>query len=208
MAMNNTIVRSVLALSLAVIPATAGITGFAAPAFAKGGEGNGGGGGNGGGNGGGGNHGGDNGKSSSGKSTSGKAEERGRSSREAPRGKASSAKASKASVDKTRAVSPGLRSLNRNYRAYLNTSDPRMTAVAAYALAYAQFEAEYGVDAVPTDPQLSDEALREALAGFSKSGVVTDATLDEAKSILGVGTEVGKIDQIRESLPSDDTDLE
>jgi hypothetical protein len=206
--MNNTIVRSVLALSLAVIPAAAGIAGFAAPAFAKGGEGNGGGGGNGGGNGGGGNHGGDNGKSSSGKSTSGKAEERGRSSREAPRGKASSVKASKASVDKTRTVSPGLRSLNRNYRAYLNTSDPRMTAVAAYALAYAQFEAEYGVDAVPTDPQLSDEALREALAGFSKSGVVTDATLDEAKSILGVGTEVGKIDQIRESLPSDDTDLE
>jgi hypothetical protein len=81
-----------------------------------------------------------------------------------------------------------------------------MTAVGAYALAYAQFEAENGVDAIPTDPALSDEALRDALAGFTKDGVVTDAALDEAKSILGGGTQVGKIDQIREALASDESD--
>ncbi|MDI6836738.1 MAG: hypothetical protein QMD99_13650, partial [Rhizobiaceae bacterium] len=83
-----------------------------------------------------------------------------------------------------------------------------MTAVAAYAMAYAEFEATYGVDAIPTDPELSDEALREALAGFTKDGVVTDAMLDEAKSILGVGPEVGKIDQIRDTLPTDEDELE
>ncbi|RYC15773.1 hypothetical protein EUU22_09165 [Ciceribacter ferrooxidans] len=106
------------------------------------------------------------------------------------------------------AKTPGLRSLNRNYHAYLNSSDPRMTAVAAYALAYAEFEAANGVEAIPTDPELSDEALREALASFTKDGVVTDATLEEAKSILGVGPEVGKIDQIRESLATDESELE
>lgn len=37
---------------------------------------------------------------------------------------------------------------------------------------------------------------------------MTDATLDEAKSILGVGAEVGKIDQIRESLTCDESDVE
>ncbi|SEH87562.1 hypothetical protein SAMN05216228_1010193 [Rhizobium tibeticum] len=33
----------------------------------------------------------------------------------------------------------GLNSLRRNYTAYMHTSDPRMTAIAAYAMAYAQY---------------------------------------------------------------------
>lgn len=200
MAINNSIVRSVLALSLAVAPVAAGVTGFTTLAFAKGENGGGnGGGGNGGGNGGRGNGGGHGGGSD--KSSSGNTGERGKSTQKAQR-------TSKVSITEDAAKTPGLRSLNRNYHAYLNSNDPRMTAVAAYALAYAEFEAENGVDAVPTDPELSDEALREALAGFTKDGIVTDSTLDEAKSILGVGDEVGKIDQIRDSLASDDSDLE
>lgn len=199
MSINSTIIRSVLALSLAVAPATASLTGFAASAFAKGGNGGGNSGGGNGGNGGG-----------SGKSSSGKAGDHGKSSQKAQRTAddrtKTKTKTSKISVTGDAAKTPGLRSLNRNYHAYLNSNDPRMTAVAAYALAYAEFEAANGVDAIPTDPELSDEALRDALAGFTKDGVVTDATLNEAKSILGVGTEVGKIDQIRESLPSDESD--
>ena len=65
------------------------------------------------------------------------------------------------------------------------------------------------MDAVPADPALSDEALRDALAGFTKDGVVTDDMVDEAKEILGVGPAVGKIDEIRETLPpatADETD--
>ena len=65
------------------------------------------------------------------------------------------------------------------------------------------------MDAVPTDPALSDEALRDALAGFTKDGVVTDDMVDDAKEILGVGPAVGKIDEILETLPPatvDETD--
>ena len=132
-----------------------------------------------------------------GKSSSAKTGEHGKSSQKVQRAKADrKTKAVKSSVADDTAKTPGLRSLNRNYQAYLNSNDPRMTAVAAYAIAYAEFEAENGVDAIPTDPELGDEALRDALAAFTKGGVVTDATLEEAKSILGVGTEVGKIDQI------------
>lgn len=95
----------------------------------------------------------------------------------------------------------GFSSLNRNYHAYMNSNDPRMAAVSAYAMKYAEFENEFGVDAVPTDPALSDEALREALESFTKGGVVTDDALDRAKDILGVGPTYGKIDQIRDTLP-------
>ncbi len=83
-----------------------------------------------------------------------------------------------------------------------------MAAVSAYAIAYAEFEAENGTDVIPTDPALSDEALREALARFTKDGVVTDDTLDRAKDILGVGPEFGKIDQIRDTLPEPAPDAE
>jgi hypothetical protein len=101
---------------------------------------------------------------------------------------------------------PGFSSLNRNYHAYLNSNDPSLAAVSAYAIDYAEFEAENGTDAIPTDPDLSDEALREALEGFSKDGVVTDDDLAEAKEILGVGPTFGKIDEIRETLPETTTD--
>ena len=101
----------------------------------------------------------------------------------------------------TPGVTPGFRSLNRNYHAYLNSNDPKMAAISAYAVAYAHFEAENGVDAIPADPALSDEALREALASFTRDGVVSDDMVDEAKGILGVGPANGKIDEIRETLP-------
>nr|WP_314092250.1 hypothetical protein [uncultured Shinella sp.] len=203
MAINNTIIRGILTLSLAVMPVAAGVTGFAVSALAKGGNGGGGHGGNGGGHGA--SHG-----AGSGKSSSGKAGEHGKSSQKGQREKAdrTKTKAAKPSVTDDLAKTPGLRSLNRNYHAYLNSKDPRMTAVAAYALAYAEFEAANGVGTISTDPELSDEALRDALAGFTKDGVVTDATLEEAKSILGVGAAVGKIDQIREARLSDETDSE
>lgn len=203
MAINNTIIRGILTLSLAVMPVAAGVTGFAVSALAKGGNGGGGHGGNGGAHGG--SHG-----AGSGKSSSGKAGEHGKSSQKGQREKAdrTKSKAAKPSVTDDLAKTPGLRSLNRNYHAYLNSKDPRMTAVAAYALAYAEFEAANGVGTISTDPELSDEALRDALAGFTKDGVVTDATLEEAKSILGVGAAVGKIDQIREARLSDETDSE
>lgn len=217
------IARGALALSLVVAPAVGGMVGAAGTALAKEGHGNsggGGGGGNGNGNGNGGNHGGGSG-SSHGKSGTARASKDTRSSKASAsdkptwkslftRGKKGPDTAKKAAkADKLTKVepieagvgTPGLRSLNRNYHAYLNSNDPRMAAVSAYAIAYAEFEAENGVDAIPSDPALSDEALRDALAGFSKDGVVTDDMLDEAKDILGVGPDVGKIDQIRETLP-------
>lgn len=110
-------------------------------------------------------------------------------------------KAAKASVKTAKSEVAGLSSLNRNYHAYLHSNDPRMAAISAYAMAYAEFEKVNGVDAIPADPALSDEALREALASFTKGGVVTDAALAKAKDILGVGPAVGKIDQIRDTLP-------
>lgn len=214
MVFTKAIARSVVALSLAVVPAAGGMVGAAGTAFAKDGHGNSGGGG---GNGNGGSHGGGSG-SSNGKSETARANKDSRSSKasdkstlksfftrdKAPDTAKKSAKADKlAKVDPVGAGAgtPGLRSLNRNYHAYINSNDPRMAAVSAYAIAYAEFEAENGVDAIPSDPALSDEALRDALAGFSKDGVVTDDMLDEAKDILGVGPEVGKIDQIRDTLP-------
>ena len=100
-----------------------------------------------------------------------------------------------------RGATPGFRSLNSNYYAYLNSNYPKMAAVSAYAIACAQFEAGNGVDAIPTDPALSDEALHDALASFTKDGVVTDDLVYEAKGILGVGPAVGKIDQVRGTLP-------
>ena len=201
MAINRTIGRSILALALVAAPAAAAMTGFATIAHAKGGEGHGGGG-----NGGRGNDGGHgNGHGGHGGKSSDKAGERGKSSHKSSKTKTDDAKKTKTvRTDAERA--PALRSLNRNYHAYLNSKDPRMAAVAAYAIAYARFEVENGVDEIPADAELGDDALRDALAGFTKNGVVTDAMLDEAKSVLGVGTEVGKIDQIRETLESEEAD--
>ncbi len=92
-----------------------------------------------------------------------------------------------------------LHSLNRNYHAYLNSKDPKMAALAAYVKAYAEFEIQYGTTAVPTDPALSDNALRSALQQLSNKPV-TSHELAEAKSILGVGTNKGKIAEVREAL--------
>lgn len=99
----------------------------------------------------------------------------------------------------------GLNSLNRSYKAYLHTSDPRMTAISAYAVAYAQYELDNGVEPSESDPILGDQALEDALASATKTGEVSPATLEMAKSILGVGDAEGKIDQIRATLkPTDD----
>ncbi|THK36532.1 hypothetical protein EHS39_18825 [Ensifer sp. MPMI2T] len=108
-------------------------------------------------------------------------------------------------LENTTSDTAKLNSLNRNYHAYLNSNDPRMAAISAYATAYAEFEAENGPDAIPTDPALSDEALRQALESFTKDGVVSDDTLADAKEILGVGPAVGKIDEIRATLPEPET---
>ncbi len=112
-----------------------------------------------------------------------------------------SGNAAKKSLKNTKSETVGLSSLNRNYHAYMHSNDPRLAPVAAYVMAYAEFEKVSGPDVVPTDPALSDEALREALTGFTKGGVVSDDALAEAKEILGVGPAVGKIDEIRETLP-------
>ncbi|THV38020.1 hypothetical protein FAA86_04240 [Rhizobium rosettiformans W3] len=95
----------------------------------------------------------------------------------------------------------GLNSLNRNYHAYLNSADPRMSAIRDYAVTYATYELASGIDTLPTDVTLGDEALRAALEAAAKPGaVIDDDTLAWAKDVLGVGPAVGKIDEIREDL--------
>ncbi|TCL63243.1 hypothetical protein EV286_11757 [Rhizobium sp. BK251] len=108
----------------------------------------------------------------------------------------------------------GLNSLNRNYRAYLNSNDPRMAAIRDYVVAYAQFELDNGVDVVPTDPALSDEALSAALMAAANKDIGTveqpgDAVVADpavmawAKDVLGVGPAVGKIDQVRDVMAAE-----
>ncbi len=218
MSITRIIGRGIVALTIAVAPAAIGTFGVAGVAYAKDGNGNGGGrgGGNGGGRGG-------SASSDHGKSGDARSDKKGKADRtdRTPTlksvftfGKKSdnAIKAEKttktAHVKVARSNTAGISSLNRNYHAYLNSNDPRMAAVSAYAIAYAEFEAENGTDAIPIDPALSDEALRDALASFTKDGVVTDDTLDRAKDILGVGLEFGKIDQIRETLPEPTSDTE
>ncbi|RVE94278.1 hypothetical protein CN172_28670 [Sinorhizobium meliloti] len=231
--------RGLIALALAGAPLAGIAPGISDIAFAKGGNGNGGGngGGSGGGSGGGhgksGNHG-NSGSHAKARSDSGRSGgeragtprflqdlfKHGRKSERAATGK--SGKVVKARATKTAVPTPKpknsqaeaakLSSLGRNYHAYLNSNDPRMAAISAYAIAYAEFEAEFGSDVIPTDPALSDEALREAIASFTNGGEVTDATLEDVKETLGVGTPVGKIDDIREHLldttPDEDIALE
>lgn len=97
----------------------------------------------------------------------------------------------------------GLNSLNRSHKALMNTSDPRMAAIRDFAIAYATYELASGIDSVPTDPTLSDGALRAALEAAANPGVVVDdRMLGWAKSTLGVGSAIGKIDQIRGELAS------
>jgi hypothetical protein len=78
-----------------------------------------------------------------------------------------------------------------------------MAAIRDFAVAYATYELASGVDTVPTDPTLGDDALRAALeAAANPSVVVDDRMLDWAKSTLGVGSALGKIDEIRDELAS------
>jgi hypothetical protein len=219
MSISRTIGRGVVALAIAVTPLSTIIaSGTSGMAFAKDGNGNGnsgggggGGNGNGNGNGNGGSHGGGansgKGKSDSAHSARGHFDDHPTlKSLFSSHGKRTdrankSDKAAKTQTKNLTASAAGLNSLNRNYHAYMNSNDPRMTAISAYVMAYAEFEAENGPDAIPSDPALSDDALREALESFTKGGEVSDATLDRAKDILGVGPAVGKIDEIRDTLP-------
>ncbi|KQY12477.1 hypothetical protein ASE23_28010 [Rhizobium sp. Root73] len=213
MSITKIIGRSVVALTISLAPAAVATFGITGVAYAKDGNGNDGGGGRGNGNGGGR---GSSASSDHGKSGDARSDKKGKADRtdRNPTLKSlfTSGKKSDKAIEAEKSVktvnvkaahsnTAGINSLNRNYHAYLNSNDPRMAAVSAYAIAYAEFEAENGTDVVPTNPALSDEALRDALASFTKDGVVTDYALDRAKDILGVGPEFGKIDQIRDTLP-------
>jgi len=190
-----------LGLVLAVAPLGGTAIGFAQTAFAKGGNG----GGNGNGNGGG--HGeGNSGHEKSGGDDAGSTS----ASTTTTQGASSSLRAhhpdkhseAHSASTKTHVSKPDegrLSSLRRDYHAYLNSKDPKMAALSAYVKSYAEFEMQYGTTAVPTDPALSDAALRSALAQLSNKPV-TDQTLAEAKSILGVGTDSGKIAEVRDAL--------
>lgn len=208
--MRITTLASIAALSFAIAASPFAVAGFDLAAMAKGGNG----GGNGGGSGvsnGGGSHGNSGGQSSS--STHGNSKSQGNTARgksgEAV-GQSQSRKAERTTnvTSKERRASTelaGLNSLNRSYKAYLHTSDPRMTAISAYAVAYAQYELDNGVEPSENDPILGDQALEDALASATRTGEVSPATLEKAKSILGVGDAEGKIDQIRATLkPTDD----
>ncbi|MBY5519710.1 hypothetical protein [Rhizobium leguminosarum] len=198
---------SLAALSLALAASPVTIAGIDIAALAKSG---GNGGGNSGGNGGGGGHGGGSGNSGNhGSSSQGSGSTNGKS--QGAKGKSTEA-ASKSKSDKAdekkvntkeknlSAQLAGLNSLKRNYKALMHTSDPRMTAIAAYAMAYAQYELDNGIEPAADDPLLGDEALEDALASATKTGEVSPAVLSQAKTILGVGDANGKIDQIRTSL--------
>ncbi|MDK4705689.1 hypothetical protein PH562_25830 [Rhizobium sp. CNPSo 4062] len=190
-----------LGLVLALAPMGGAAIGFTQAAFAKGGNGGGNGNGNGGGHG----------EGNSGHEKSGSDDANSTSTNAATAQGTSSSllghhadKHSRAhsASSKTHVSKPGegrLSSLRRDYHAYLNSKDPKMAALSAYVKAYAEFEMQYGTTAVPTDPALSDNALRSALAQLSNKPV-TDQTLTEAKSILGVGTNTGKIAEVRDAL--------
>ncbi|WP_112436352.1 hypothetical protein [Rhizobium sp. AN80A] len=204
--MRITTLASIAALSLALAASPLAVAGFDIAAMAKGGNG----GGNGGGSGGNGNGGGGHGNSGSqgSSSTHGNSQSQGNAargksgeavgqsqSRKAERTPAVTTKQRKASAELA-----GLNSLNRSFKAYLHTSDPRMTAISAYAVAYAQYELDNGVEPSEDDPILGDQALKDALASATKTGEVSAAALEKAKSILGVGEAEGKIDQIKATL--------
>ncbi|TAU53731.1 hypothetical protein ELI43_13465 [Rhizobium leguminosarum] len=194
---------SLAALSLALAASPATIAGIDMTALAKnGGNGGGNGGGHGGGSGNSGNH---------GSSSQGGSSTHGNSKSQGMKGKSTEAtsKSKSAKADETKtgtkeknlsAQLAGLNSLKRNYKALMHTSDPRMTAIAAYAVAYAQYELDNGIEPAADDPLLGDQALEDALASATKTGEVSPAVLEEAKTILGVGDANGKIDQIRTSL--------
>ncbi len=183
-----------LGLALAVVPVGGAAIGLMQTAFAKGGDG--------GGNGNGGGHDHGEGKSDHDSHEKSGDDASGKSTNTATTQDADEHSKAHSASSKTHVSKPGegrLSSLRRDYHAYLNSKDPKMAALAAYVKAYAEFEIQYGTTAVPTDPALSDNALRSALAQLSNKPV-TDQTLAEAKSILGVGTNSGKIAEVRDAL--------
>ncbi|MBW6424936.1 hypothetical protein KX729_26185 [Rhizobium sp. XQZ8] len=93
----------------------------------------------------------------------------------------------------------GLNSLKRNYHAYFDSKDPRLAGVASYVQDYARYELRTGTIPALEDPELGDAALTAALSGFSKA-TITSRQLSWAKDVLGVGSSVGKIDQVREAM--------
>ncbi len=197
------------ALLLAVCVVPLAVAGFACTAMAKDGNGGGKGGGHGGGGGNaGGNHGNSGGQAGS--STHGTSPSRGNiakgksgeASDHSRGGKAERATSLTTNERKASAELAGLNSLNRNYKAYLHTSDPRMKAISAYAVAYAQYELDNGTEPSENDPILGDQALQDALASATTTGEISSVALQRAKSILGVGEAEGKIDQIRATLTS------
>jgi len=200
--MRITTLASMAALYLAVAASPLTVAGFDIAAMAKNGNGGGNGGGNGSGNGGGNrdNSGGpgrssphDNSKAH-GDTAKGNSGEAGSQSQSRKAGR-------EATVSKRKASDlAGLNSLNRSYKAYLHTSDPRMSAISAYAVAYAQYELHFGAEPSVDDPILGDQALKDALTSATKTAEVSPAALARAKSVLGVGDANGKIDQIRATL--------
>ncbi|PDT15512.1 hypothetical protein CO670_17200 [Rhizobium sp. J15] len=82
----------------------------------------------------------------------------------------------------------------------MNTADPKMAALSAYATAYAQYELANGVAPPADDPVLGDAALMAALASATKTGTLSPEALGWAKDTLGIGTAVGTIDQMRDAL--------
>ncbi|PDT28169.1 hypothetical protein CO660_19135 [Rhizobium sp. L9] len=82
----------------------------------------------------------------------------------------------------------------------MNTADPKMAAIAAYATAYAQYELANGVAPPADDPVLGDAALTTALASATKTGTLSPEALAWAKDTLGIDTAIGTIDQMRDAL--------
>ncbi|RUM16982.1 hypothetical protein EFD56_20435 [Rhizobium phaseoli] len=92
-----------------------------------------------------------------------------------------------------------------------------MAAISAFATAYAQYELANGAAPPADDPALGDATLAAALASAAKTGMVSPEALSWAKDTLGVGTAVGTIDQMRETIaaqapaaetPADGTETE
>jgi hypothetical protein len=107
-------------------------------------------------------------------------------------------KSGKSKDQKLTARLAGLNSLNRNYRALLNSHDPRMAGLRAFVIASANGETE-GTD---------DEALRQALVDAANKNrveqygddYINDDVMEWAKDVLGVGDRYGTIDQVREAI--------
>jgi hypothetical protein len=195
----NILKTAVVAVALTSI-GLAGTAGFDGEAFAKSGNGNSGGGSSG--NGGGGGHGNSPGKEDNASSGNNGKSDSGWSDKVASRGATQREDKTRHTAQRSTASElRGLNSLKRNFQAYLNSKDARLAGVAAYVQNYAEYEIQTGRFPTADDPQLGDAALKSALADFSKTNI-TARQLSWAKDALGVGSSVGKIDQVRAAMAS------